>query len=213
MTSFVLYRFLSISVTRKPPPSGSLERTPGLTARRHSAPCRNAANKTLPNLHPGSEMIKTMTKRYQLFLFIALSVCIPFVSMASEKIGNDRTKEQIWALESDYLTFFKNAAHEKVIPMWHEKFLGWPITENTPNDKQAVISYLKKYASAPGNWKFKIERMGIQIFGNVAITHLVHHITFSRSDGSSYTRSTRITHTWINESGEWKILGGMSSRI
>lgn len=153
-----------------------------------------------------------MNRKLNLSLLVAFFLCFPFVTIASEQSRIDDVEEQIWALETDYLTYFKNAAHEKVIPMWHEKFLGWPNSEYNSNDKQGVISYLKKFAPVPGNWNFRIERKGIQIFGNVAITHWIQHLTFSRTDGSSYTRSARITHTWIKDLGDWKILGGMSSR-
>lgn len=142
------------------------------------------------------------------FVFLLSNVTAAFAQGNHEQI-----KEHIWDLETRYVTYFRDAEHDKVIPMWHEKFLGWPDSESKPNNKNSVISYLKRVSAVPQNWKFKIERKGFQLNGNVAITHMIHHLTFSRSDGSSVTRSSRITHTWIKESGNWKILGGMSSRL
>ena len=76
-------------------------------------------------------------------------------------------------LEEDYAAGFRDAADDKVIPMWHEHFLGWPASE--------------------------IEKAGIQIRRDVAITHFILQRTVDSGAGAAVKRSSRVTHTWIRD--------------
>ena len=83
-----------------------------------------------------------------------------------------------------------------------------------PADKTAVVGFLKRNAAVPGRWSFEIEPKGIRVHGNVAVTHYLIHTTVKNASGTgiAHKRTTRITHTWIRDDSQWKILGGMSSR-
>ena len=158
-----------------------------------------------------------MKKNYLFLVFILFLTSFLFISPQTSFADNEENKDQIekiiWDLENDYLTYFKDAVHEKVILLWHDQFLGWPDSESEPSDKSAVIKYLKKYSKAPASWSFKIEKAGIRIYGKIVITHFIQHVFFKNTDGTEFKRSTRITHTWIKEDSTWRILGGMSARI
>ena len=69
--------------------------------------------------------------------------------------SDNNIETKIWLLEGDYVAGFRDAADDKVIPMWHEHFLGWPASEARPADKQAVVEYLRKHAPCPGPGPFK----------------------------------------------------------
>lgn len=125
--------------------------------------------------------------------------------------SDSEIEAEIWSLEEAYISGFRDAAHDKVIPMWHEQFLGWPANRTRPADKQAVVAYLKRYAAVHGTWSFEIKKAGIHIHKDVAITHFILHRTVDSDAGMETRRSTRVTHTWIREGSQWKILGGMSA--
>lgn len=145
-----------------------------------------------------------------LVLLISLTMYY-LTALAFDAKQKDRTEAEIWKLENTYVSCFRDAAHDEIIPMWHDQFLGWPGSEPMPTDKNGVIGFLKKYASIPGGWSFEIEPAGIQIHGDVAITHFIIHSSVNPNTESQYNISTRVTHTWIRESSQWKILGGMSA--
>lgn len=132
--------------------------------------------------------------------------------LAGEGQNESRTEAEIWALEAKYVSGFRDAAYHKVIPMWDSGFIGWPASEALPTDKKGVIDYLKRVAPLPGAWSFEIERAGIRITGNVAITHFTLHTKSDAAQGAGYESATRVTHTWINADAGWKILSGMSAR-
>lgn len=151
-----------------------------------------------------------MRKLSILVLLISLATH-PRASLALESINESREEAEIWALEADYVSCFRDAAHDRVIAMWHDRFLGWPASEARPADKDSVIHYLKRVAPLPGTWSFEIEKAGIRIHGQIAITHFMLHTKAHSASGTSYQRSIRVTHTWIKARSGWQILAGMSA--
>jgi len=121
-------------------------------------------------------------------------------------------EEEIWALEEAYLAYHREANHERILPMWHDRFLGWPDLEPQPADKQAVTRRLERRYAEPASWTFKIERAGIRVTGNVAINFYTVHFLKKDEAGKEQKESRRITHTWIKDDSGWKILGGMSKQ-
>ena len=71
----------------------------------------------------------------------------------------------------------------------------------------------EKARAVPGTWSFQIEKAGIQIHGDVAITHFILQRTVDFDAGAAVKRSSRVTHTWIREDPQWKIIGGMSAEF
>ena len=145
---------------------------------------------------------KTVLLFFILTLFLSLNIHFQTIFAFGETEENQMI-QKIWALEEAYVTYFRDAAHDKVIPLWHERFLGWPNSESRPTDKNGVVRYLKRNSQNPGAWSFKIEKTGIRITGKIAITH------YNLIIGGA---KTRVTHTWIHENSGWKVLGGMSAR-
>ncbi|MFA5339385.1 MAG: DUF4440 domain-containing protein [Candidatus Omnitrophota bacterium] len=68
---------------------------------------------------------------------------------------------------------------------------------------------MKQLVPAPTSCTFKIEREGIRLLGDVALTQYIIHV----NTGVAKTQSSRITHTWAKEDNHWKLLGGMSYDI
>ena len=134
-----------------------------------------------------------------LLVSFALTACSQDTGVASD---SDIEKE-IWALENSYLKNHRDANHDKIASLWHDKFLGWPDNLPQPADKAGVIQYTKQRNAKPGSWNFKIEPKGIQVQGDIVINHYLLKI------GGT---STRVTHTWVKEDSQWRILGGMSNR-
>ena len=125
--------------------------------------------------------------------------------------GLSNIESQIWILEETYVSAYKNAEHDKILALLHDQFLGWPDPEERPTEYNQVARFLHEKYSTPGTWSFEIDRAGIQIFGNVVITQYVIIATGKDAEGSIVKQTTRITHTWIKEDSQWKILGGMSN--
>lgn len=122
--------------------------------------------------------------------------------------ANQKTAEaQIWALEQAYWEFNRDAEHEQIIATWHDKFLGWPDGQPKPIDKEEGVRYVRENYAKPASYCFEIERAGVRILGDVGVNYYAVHLKWKEGK----TRSMRITHTWVREQNDWKILGGMSN--
>lgn len=147
-----------------------------------------------------------------LALAIRPAVVADDTSKAAKPTGTAQkaAEAEIWALEEAYWEYNRNADHRRIIASWHDKFLGWPDAEPKPIDKEQGASYAREKYAEPASYCFKIEPTGIQVLGNVAVNHYRVHLTSKDGNAKETKRSMRITHTWIQDGSEWKILGGMS---
>ena len=125
-------------------------------------------------------------------------------------MNGDRVKEEIWALEEVYFVNLYKADYEAVLDITHSQFLGWPGTMPQPIDKEGSARFMKQFISKPTTCTFKIEREGIRVLGEIALTQYIIHVNCSGTAGVAKAQSSRIVHTWIKEGGHWKLLGGMS---
>jgi len=122
----------------------------------------------------------------------------------------DTVEEEIWALEEAYFANLYKANYEGVLALVHSQFLGWPGAVPQPIDREESTRFMKQLVPKPTSCHFKIERAGIRLLGEVALTQYIICVNCSDSAGVTKTQSSRITHTWLKEDGCWKLLGGMS---
>lgn len=120
-------------------------------------------------------------------------------------------EEEIWALEEAYFANLYKANYEAVLAVVHSQFLGWPGTAPQPIDKDGSARFMKQLVPKPTSCTLRIERGGIRVMGEVALTQYTIHVNYSDAASAAKTRSSRITHTWVKEGACWKLLGGMSS--
>jgi len=120
-------------------------------------------------------------------------------------------EEEIWTLEENYISNFKKANHKEILSFYHSDFLGWPDSELHPADKEGAAKYLAGRYPEPTQVDYKIKREGIRILNNIAITHYLLNFSWINNEGVKQTSESRMTHTWIKDGSEWKILGGMSN--
>ncbi|MBU4200270.1 MAG: nuclear transport factor 2 family protein [Verrucomicrobia bacterium] len=90
------------------------------------------------------------------------------------------------------------------------QFLGWPGAVPHPIDREESARFMKQLVPKHNSCTFKIERAGIRLLGEVALTQYIIHVNFSETAGVKKTQSSRITHTWVKDGACWKLLGGMS---
>jgi ketosteroid isomerase-like protein len=146
-----------------------------------------------------------------ILLPVLVVTALPHTSSALDEPDSKDVESHIWALEGAYVTAYQNADHESILALMHERFLGWPDSEDRPTGYHQVPGFLKEKYGIPGAWDFKIDRAGFRIHGDVAITHYLLIASANDAESGDQAQVTRITHTWIREGSDWKILGGMSS--
>ena len=58
---------------------------------------------------------------------------------------------------------------------------------------------------------FDFHPLMIRVIGDLAVVQYLVDLDTEDADGSRSSSSFRITHTWLEEEGRWRIVGGMSS--
>lgn len=122
-------------------------------------------------------------------------------------------EEEIWALENTYFSNLYKADYDGVLSLVDSRFLGWPDGHDTPVDYNESARFMRNLVTSPIPCTIVIDRKGIRIWGDTALTQYVIHVTLSGKDGTTMVKSSEITHTWIREGARWKLLGGMNRDI
>ena len=146
-----------------------------------------------------------------------MSIIIAFIALASSNVScsspqtNKNAEQEIWELEEIYSANQMDANHAGILSIYHKDFIGWPDTEPKPARKSDMPEYLRRTNPKPTSGESEIERNGIQVVNDVAIDHCTSHLSYVNDEGEVIKQSVRVTHTWLREGDQWKILGGMSN--
>jgi ketosteroid isomerase-like protein len=149
-----------------------------------------------------------------LILVLLMFFIVPLSAQGEETVINSRSgaEEEIWYLEENYISYFGEADHQAILSLYHSSFLGWPDSELHPAGRDRAAKYLEEKHPASKKVVYEIIREGIRIEGDVAITHYLVLVFWNDEHGVEQKGKSRITHTWIKDNDQWKILGGMSNR-
>lgn len=124
--------------------------------------------------------------------------------------GGNTMEDEIWKLEEAYFTNLYRADYEGVLSLVHPQFLGWPGNLPKPIGREESAQFMKRLIPRPTPCTIRIERAGFRRSGEVALTQYKLHVNCPEASGTARTQSSRITHTWVGQEGQWKLLGGMS---
>ncbi len=143
---------------------------------------------------------------------------IPFlIVLAATVFAQDSAKDeaQIWNLEKAYWEYVKANDLEKYRALWHQNFVGWPLVSSAPVRKDHITDWITSNTSKGVKLQsYSIERLAIQVTGDVAINHYRIKANWANNEGAEVrTDALRITHTWIRTDGTWQIIGGMSAPV
>jgi len=142
--------------------------------------------------------------------FILFSYSQTYSATTDTDLRRDAVEEEIWALEEAYFANLYKANYEKVLAIVHNQFLGWPDALSQPIDREESARFMKQLISKPTLCTFRIERAGIRLLGEIALTQYIIHVSCGETSGVKITQKSRITHTWVKDGDHWKLLGGMS---
>jgi len=155
--------------------------------------------------------MKNTALLWTIILAFILFPCLQVYSATIDKDNRrDKVEEEIWALEEAYFANLYIANYEEVLALVHSQFLGWPGAVPQPITKEESARFMKQLVPKPTSCTIKIERAGIRVLGDVALTQYTIHVNCGDTADVKKTQSSRISHTWVKEGARWKLLGGMS---
>jgi hypothetical protein len=116
---------------------------------------------------------------------------------------------KIWQLEEQYWEYWVKGDIDGYLALLHEDFLGWPSSLISPAGKRTAREFVENYLAQTKPIAFGIKSGAMSVISNTAI---VHYTVFWKDEkGHQIGDAYRITHTWIEQDGTWKVMGGMSS--
>jgi ketosteroid isomerase-like protein len=127
----------------------------------------------------------------------------------------NKDETQVWALEKSYWDDVKANDLDKYRALWHDQFVGWPSFSASPVRKDHITDWLTAKTSKGVKLdSYDLERLAIQVTGNVAVVHYRVRMKWSGGGKSEPEfEKARMTHTWIRNDGTWQIIGGMSAPV
>jgi ketosteroid isomerase-like protein len=144
----------------------------------------------------------------------ALAVALGFIG-ASPVIAAERdwtpVESHIWELERSYLRHLQVEDLPGLADFWHHEGVAWPSHAARPSSASAGRASLATLLESIRIDSFELHPLMIRVIGNVAVVHYRLDWEIEDADRSRSTASFRIAHTWLEESGRWRIVGGMSS--
>jgi len=119
--------------------------------------------------------------------------------------------EEIWALETAWYAHHRDGTPAKAFALLHDRFLGWPAVGSSVVDRDGLIAFITEDDAGIQFCDFEFEEpSGAQIIGDTAINHYKIRFIGSNLDGSKINESIHVTHTWVKEASQWKLLSGMA---
>lgn len=131
----------------------------------------------------------------------------PLIATAGSSVSSE---EIVWVLEYAYFANLYKADYDGVLNIVHRQFLGWPDGQKQPVDYDESALFMRQLITSPTPCTVSIDRKGIRVLGDVALTQYVLNATCSKPDGTKTTKSSDVSHTWVKVGSDWMILGGMS---
>jgi hypothetical protein len=140
-------------------------------------------------------------------------VAAVLVVCACSLFAQNSTEEQaVWKLEQAYWEDVKAADMASYLALWHQDFVGWPVSGAKPVRKDHIGDWLRAYTAKGLHLKkYVLEAADSQTTKNIVVTQYWLTTDWADNDGHEQWNTIRITHTWIHSSKGWLILGGMSS--
>jgi ketosteroid isomerase-like protein len=121
----------------------------------------------------------------------------------------DQAADQVWAMEDKYCSSLQTGNSAEFMGLFSEDFLAWPMGAPAPFGKAQLAKNMHSVGSTSGTCS--IEKKGIQVAGDTAVTYYVWRFSYPGKDGKPQQGSFRLTHTWVRANGQWTILGGMTA--
>jgi ketosteroid isomerase-like protein len=144
-------------------------------------------------------------------LRLLLIICILAVTAQSFAADTAADEQTLWERERAYWQYVEKNDLAPYANLWHEDFLGWPSVDPMPVDKDHITDWITAQTSKGLTFKTgDFKPAALKVTGNVAFA--CYWITFrwTDKDGNGAPNTLRITHAWLRNGNDWRIIGGMS---
>jgi ketosteroid isomerase-like protein len=134
-----------------------------------------------------------------------------WISPGQAQTASPNDEQTIWNLERAYWRYVQHNNLAAYRNLWHEDFLGWPSISAAPVRKDHITDWITSRTSKGLVIKtIDLKPAAIHKTGKIVMVfYWVTNKWVDKKDRGE-PNTDRITHTWLKEGKNWKIIGGMS---
>ncbi len=141
----------------------------------------------------------------------ALAVILLAPHRLASRPQNQTNEQEIWSLEHAYWRYAQDNNLQAYLGLWHKDFLGWPLSNAAPVRKDHITDWLTSQTSKGIKFReVELKPASMQMNGNVAVVYYWDKYKWLDKNGKEIPGTSRITHTWLKDGNDWRIIGGMS---
>lgn len=141
------------------------------------------------------------------FLLLTIATNFAAIGQAAEmKLSQEQQK--IWGLVESYWESAHNGDLEGLMNLLHEKYVYWPKGYKVTFDKSEIKFMFTKWLTHNRPKMYELSLSAIQLFNNFAIVHYSYN-----TKGNWGPEVGRITSVWMENNGEWKLVGTMNANL
>lgn len=157
-----------------------------------------AMSKPLKTLLSPARLMSTL-----LLALISVSAC------SGESAAYTAIKEELWAKEQSIYKARESGDLGVYISLSSEHYMGWPPGWPTPSDLDKLRAGAEGMKGMDGErLTMTYKDMALSADGNTAIIYYSTHRT-SDPTGKEVDQYFDVSHVWVKEDGEWKLMGSM----
>ncbi len=122
-----------------------------------------------------------------------------------------RDEPTLWEKERAYWKYVEKNDLASYRNLWHENFLGWPSVSPVPVHKDHITDWITSQTNKGLTFKAgEFKPAALEVTGDVAAACYWITLTWLDKEGKGTPATIRITHAWLRNGGEWRIISGMS---
>lgn len=142
-------------------------------------------------------------------VLLALTAILPVD--AALAIDLDADQEAVWQLEESYWRVVAAGDVDGYSSLFHEDFVGWPCTSDTPKGTADSSAWVKEIRDNDWTLTYKLRPEAVQLFDDVAVVHYAAEYVFDYGNGTQRGAGDwrKFTHTWRKKGKRWLLVGGM----
>ena len=135
-------------------------------------------------------------------VFVSLLLCGIIVFWGFQVTAEEWTdaQKEVWKMQKTLWELWKKGDMEKRLKLYQKNSVLWTFYGSFPSGKDMLT---RKYIIL---LSFELKPLEIKIFDKVAI---VQYMCKWETPGDNYP--TRFTDIWMNQDGNWKIIGAISA--
>lgn len=140
-----------------------------------------------------------------------LVVALAVLCQGTTQSQTSENEQTIWNLEHAYWHYVQDNDLPSYLGLWHKDFLGWPSVSAAPVHKDRITDWITSETSKGLAFKsVAFKPAAIQMTGDVTVAYYWMTYEWLDKEGHGAMRTLRVTHTWLRDGKDWRIIGGMS---